>query len=93
MAQLTDTAPKPVAYHRYLTDSSGAQLPIWRMTHGPERCPLCPPIRPEAVLGVTFDTPDGRAETVQCLACDYSTTRPRRDPPGRLMNQGMGGAR
>ncbi|APU88913.1 hypothetical protein Rctr197k_102 [Virus Rctr197k] len=78
---------KPVAYHCYLTESSGKPLPIWRMTYGPEKCPLCPPIRAEAVLGVTTESPDGRAETVQCLACDYSATRPRRDPPGRLMNQ------
>lgn len=95
-AQLDPTERKPAAYHAYLTDSSGAALPIWRLTE--ERCVHCPPRQDPAtgqikyaVLGVTFETNDGRAETVQCLSCDYSMTRPRKDPPGRRMNQGAGG--
>jgi hypothetical protein len=77
--------PKPVAFHQYLTDGSGAPMPIFRFLHEP--CPDCA----SGALGVTFDTPDGRAETVQCLRCDYALTRPKRDPPERRMNQGRRG--
>lgn len=79
---------KPVAFHAYLTDSSGGRLPIFRLLQ--ERCPECGRAHPDAQLGITFETRDGRAETVQCLKCDYSITRPRRDPPGRKMNSGGG---
>lgn len=80
---------QPIAFHSYLTNASGAPLPIFRMTYGPEKCPQCPPIKPTAVLGVTHE--DQRSETVQCLACDYVLTRPKKDPPGRKMNQSAGG--
>lgn len=92
MEQQTPTDRKPVAFHAYLTESGGGALPIFRLL--PERCENCPPFKNPATglieraqLGVTHDSPDGRAETVQCLRCDYSLTRPRRDPPGRRMNQ------
>lgn len=84
---------KPVAFHAYLTGPSGELLGVYRLL--PEYCTLCPPKVGEngklvrAQLGVIHETKDGRAETVQCLACDYSLTRPRRDPPGRRMNGGL----
>ena len=77
---------KPVTHHFFLTDASGGLLPIYQLTG--EKCPLCPPIRKEAVLGVTYSSADGRSETVGCCFCDYQTTRSVRDPLGRRMNQG-----
>lgn len=79
---------QPVAFHEYLTDASGGRLPVYRLCN--EYCPECGRTR-KGVLGVTFETRDGRAETVQCLKCDYTLTRPKRDPPGRRMNQGNSG--
>lgn len=86
---LEDKDRPVVARHDYLTDAGGAPLGVYRLTG--ERCPLCPPIKKSSVLGTTYTSADGRAETVQCLACDYSVTRPFRDAPGRRMNQGQAG--
>lgn len=79
--------PRPVAFHRYLTDQSGAPLGVIRMTG--EVCAVCSPAN-RGKLGIVFDSPDGRSEQVQCLSCDYTLTRPKKDPPTRRMNQGGG---
>lgn len=76
---------KPVAHHAYLTDASGGLLPLYELTT--ERCPSCPRHR-NGVLGIVFTSKDKRSQTVQCTLCDYSLTRPYRDPPGRKMNSG-----
>lgn len=82
---MIDANATPVAYHKYLTDGSGARLPIFRLLDEP--CPNCGTSHPDAKLGVIHETRDERAETVQCTLCDYSVTRPRRDPLTRRMNQ------
>jgi hypothetical protein len=68
--------------HRFLKDQSGRPIEFKRMTS--ERCPTCG-VAHKACLGVIFET--DTAETVQCENCDYAVTRPKRDPPGRRMNQ------
>lgn len=83
----------PIAYHAYLTDASGGRLPLFRWTD--EVCTMCAPrfntagVLERARIGVTFSSRDGRAETIQCTACDFSMTRPRRLPANKRMNDGQ----
>ena len=83
---MTNAVDRPVAFHAYLTDASGGRLPVFRLLQ--ERCPECGRAHPNAQLGVTHETRDGRAETVQCLLCDFQSTRSRVIPHKR-MNDGQ----
>lgn len=76
--------PKPVAFHKYLTDSSGGLLAVFRLTN--ERCPQC---ALGGQLGIHSESRDGRSETVVCLTCDYTLTRPHVPPAGKRMNDGQ----
>jgi hypothetical protein len=70
--------------HRYLTDSAGALLKFERMLD--ELCSVCNPNSRGAKLGILSER--DRSETVQCEACDFQQTRPKKNAPGKRMNDG-----
>ena len=74
--------------HKYLHDHTGELIGFVRMTR--ERCPNCSPAN-RGTIGVVLELPSNQAESVHCDSCDYNYVRPRRDEPGRRMNQGVTG--